>query len=686
MPLAFKFSAVASLNAALQLLVLLRCTSITVVDAFVAFRPDAAASEILWSCTNHRRTDILPTSSTTLPLSPGPPRSRITSLQKRIRPIPLPAAVRGTPVPRTRCHAKHGNSNADDDRTGDGATLHSLDSPGQQQRYHFGGAPAGIGDDVAASRVNFGEQGETGGFGWLREFGNGKTDIAGLVFSTVLLMTAVGAPLGAAADLGVVDGRALDPSSLNNGPTAVRVNVENAVPEPTAQKPRNNRVGALSLGGLPPRRPPVAPVAGVEGEIGALGEASTRRTGPLAQMAGDSMSAVRDIAHRAGAMAASRAPGRESVPGAPGPLPTAKPDVHEEPPPEKTEDSGFSVRDYHPGTSLERGAPSDVRSTTASAVRSEKQVEDGTGAATKAVRSDQLEKLENEHTELFGDSLPLSTMPDSFNRALRRALPALLPPAMAIFLTVSMPAVILLLKGVGTTLVAVAKGYGKADRRRSENEHNAGFPLEVGFGGGGGGVGGGGKRRERGPETPGSAFQMFLGGNGGSGGVDGGGSGHGGDVDSRAGRPVGDSSGPAAPFAPPLTVQQVSTERQGFFSKPRQQHPQLKDSGGGFAVGDDAMAAMAMAAMTQELTVMKHSLQKEVESMRNELERASDDSRRLTDKLCRLEEDNRRLEAVVSRLGGQDARRLKAQLFSLLASPSMGQLGEGNPSTKLRPA
>lgn len=61
-----------------------------------------------------------------------------------------------------------------------------------------------------------------------------------------------------------------------------------------------------------------------------------------------------------------------------------------------------------------------------------------------------------------------------------------------------------------------------------------------------------------------------------------------------------------------LKVQQVSTERQGFFSKPRQQHPQLKDTGGGFAVGDDAMAAMAMAAMTQELTVMKHSLQKEV--------------------------------------------------------------------------
>ncbi|CAM9383074.1 unnamed protein product [Ectocarpus sp. 8 AP-2014] len=686
MPLAFKFSAVASLNAALHLLVLLRCTSITVVDAFVALRPSAAVSEIVWS---RHRTDTLPTSPTPPPMSPRPSRSHMTSLPKRIRPVPLPEAVPATPVPRTRCHAMHGNNYPDDDdRAGGRADTHNLDAPGQQQRHHFGGTPAGIGDDVAASRDNFGEQG--GGFGWLREFGNGKTDIAGLVLSTVLLMTAVGAPLGAAADLGVVDGRALDPSSLNHEPTAVHLNVENAVPVPTAEKARTNSVGALNLGGLPTRRPPVTTVAGVESEVGVVGEASTRRTGPLAQMAGDSMSAVRDIAHRAGAIAASRAPGRESVPGAPGPLRTAKPDVHKEPPPEKTEDSGFIVGDDHPDTSLQRGVPSAGRSTTVNAVRSGKQVEDGTGAAAKAARSDQLEELENEHTKLFGDSLPLSTMPDSFNRAIRRALPSLLPPAMAVFLTVSMPAVILLLKGVGTTLVAVAKGYGKADRRRSDDGHDVGSALEVGFGGGGGGVGGSdggeGKRRERGPETPGSAFQMFLGGNGGSGGVDAGGSGHGGDVDTRAGGPVGDSSRGAAPFAPPLTVQQVSTERQGFFSKPRQQHPQLKDTGGGFAVGDDAMAAMAMAAMTQELTVMKHSLQKEVESMRNELERASDDSRRLTDKLCRLEEDNRRLEAVVSRLGGQDARRLKAQLFSLLASPSMGQLGEGNSSTQLSPA
>lgn len=60
-----------------------------------------------------------------------------------------------------------------------------------------------------------------------------------------------------------------------------------------------------------------------------------------------------------------------------------------------------------------------------------------------------LPSLQSEHAELFGESLPLSTMPESFNRAVRKSLPALIPPAMAVFLTVSMPAVILLLKGVG---------------------------------------------------------------------------------------------------------------------------------------------------------------------------------------------------------------------------------------------
>lgn len=53
--------------------------------------------------------------------------------------------------------------------------------------------------------------------------------------------------------------------------------------------------------------------------------------------------------------------------------------------------------------------------------------------------------------------------------------------------------------------------------------------------------------------------------------------------------------------------------------------------------------------------------------MRKDLEVASEDSRRLTDKLFRLEEDNRQLEATVSRLGGQDARRLKAQVNNMNA-------------------
>lgn len=55
----------------------------------------------------------------------------------------------------------------------------------------------GTGNSIAAAKegVVGEEEGETGGFGWLREFGNGKMDIAGLVLSTVLLMTAA-APLG----------------------------------------------------------------------------------------------------------------------------------------------------------------------------------------------------------------------------------------------------------------------------------------------------------------------------------------------------------------------------------------------------------------------------------------------------------------------------------------------------------
>lgn len=48
--------------------------------------------------------------------------------------------------------------------------------------------------------------------------------------------------------------------------------------------------------------------------------------------------------------------------------------------------------------------------------------------------------------------------------------------------------------------------------------------------------------------------------------------------------------------------------------------------------------------------------------MRRDLEQASHDSCQLMDRLRRLEEDNKQLGAVVSRLGGCDARRLKAQV------------------------
>lgn len=50
----------------------------------------------------------------------------------------------------------------------------------------------------------------------------------------------------------------------------------------------------------------------------------------------------------------------------------------------------------------------------------------------------------------FRDSLPVCTLPESFGRTIRSSLPALMPPAMVLFFLVSMPVVILLLKGVGT--------------------------------------------------------------------------------------------------------------------------------------------------------------------------------------------------------------------------------------------
>ena len=50
--------------------------------------------------------------------------------------------------------------------------------------------------------------------------------------------------------------------------------------------------------------------------------------------------------------------------------------------------------------------------------------------------------------------------------------------------------------------------------------------------------------------------------------------------------------------------------------------------------------------------------------MKRELLQASNESKRLTEKLRFLEEENKKLGVVASRLGGQDARRIKAEVRS----------------------
>lgn len=93
-----------------------------------------------------------------------------------------PAAVyvgRGL-AQRRRCYTVRASRGAGvDDRTDYEPEANQRGILGQQQKN----GRTGAGGD------------EAGGFGWLREFGNGKMDITGLVLSTVLLMTAA-APLG----------------------------------------------------------------------------------------------------------------------------------------------------------------------------------------------------------------------------------------------------------------------------------------------------------------------------------------------------------------------------------------------------------------------------------------------------------------------------------------------------------
>lgn len=106
------------------------------------------------------------------------------SLPARVGQAPAPAASNiGCNLKRARLHALHGSRS----RRADGEV------PGSAP-------PAGIREAPPASPavsngIVTGAEGGMGGFGWLREFGNGKMDIAGLVLSTVLLMTAA-APLG----------------------------------------------------------------------------------------------------------------------------------------------------------------------------------------------------------------------------------------------------------------------------------------------------------------------------------------------------------------------------------------------------------------------------------------------------------------------------------------------------------
>lgn len=167
------------------LLVLLTCSR--GLDAFV-FHPNICKSTLQGSPGRHCWCAL-----STTPLSPSGTRvvplgniGRLGEVRVR-RPFFAPAAVdvgRGL-VQRTRCYAVHGTQGTGvDGRTYHGAEANRREVSAQQQNR--GGTGAG------------GE--EAVGFGWLREFGNGKMDITGLVISTVLLMTAA-APLGYVARL-----------------------------------------------------------------------------------------------------------------------------------------------------------------------------------------------------------------------------------------------------------------------------------------------------------------------------------------------------------------------------------------------------------------------------------------------------------------------------------------------------
>lgn len=186
---------VGSCNAAL-LLVLLVCITGKGVDAFVATRSIVATSQSTASTRYPRRAAVSTTSfsaSTT-----RRPRSQRTVPSTRLGAAFIPAPLScGRRQRKARCSDLHATRCCADDDRPDWVASNENGALNQRRSDNFGSStPAEIQDDgVTNGRGGFGQGGEAGGFGWLREFGNGNMDITGLVLSTVLLMTAV-APMG----------------------------------------------------------------------------------------------------------------------------------------------------------------------------------------------------------------------------------------------------------------------------------------------------------------------------------------------------------------------------------------------------------------------------------------------------------------------------------------------------------
>lgn len=171
-----KSSAAALVDA--TLLLLLRCVCGSGVGAFVRTH----LYESTRSPPGHHDHSRIQQFAQSLPCGAGQPLA--------------PAALStGRDLERAQLHVLHGTRGH---QTDDGLSRSGVRGHAQSHDYPRS-AQAVFSEDPASSAVFKGAvsgvEGEMGGFGWLREFGNGKMDIAGLVLSTVLLMTAA-APLG----------------------------------------------------------------------------------------------------------------------------------------------------------------------------------------------------------------------------------------------------------------------------------------------------------------------------------------------------------------------------------------------------------------------------------------------------------------------------------------------------------